>query len=202
MAEPEPEPMEEEEAAPKKAKEAKTAAAHKLAEQLRGFVQADAALGDAPVALLDARYLISLAKAGGRLRSRQNTPRDAFLDLATLRKMTEGYGGSLRVVCLSYAWLQPDHPDPQGTTLRLLARVLEVMVEEEYGSVKGSYGVFIVRRRTKPARPAPRAPRRPRPTPGWVRSEAQRGAPPRERTPRTGRAVGRAGRWGTGARTT
>ena len=50
------------------------------------------------------------------------------------------------MVCLSYAWLQPDHPDPHGTTLRLLARVLEIMVEYEVSGSKGSFGVFIVRR--------------------------------------------------------
>ena len=72
-------------------------------------------------------------------------PRDAFLDLATLRTMT-GSGGGLRVACLSAPWLQPDHPDPHGTTLRLLARVLEVMVEDE--GYEGSFGVFIVRRYT------------------------------------------------------
>ena len=32
------------------------------------------------------------------------------------------------------------HPDPHGTTLRLLARVLEMLLAAEWG---GTYGVFI-----------------------------------------------------------
>ena len=35
---------------------------------------------------------------------------------AELKQMTS-FGVTLRVVCLSYAWLQPEHPDAHGTTL-------------------------------------------------------------------------------------
>ena len=74
----------------------------------------------------------------------QKLPRGAFLDLAALRRMTGGARGSLRVLCLSYPWLQPDDPDPKGTTLRLLGRVLEKFVaDDKYGTVAGTYAVFI-----------------------------------------------------------
>ena len=33
--------------------------------------------------------------------------------------MPHGWG-ALRVLCVSYAWLQPDHPDPKAHTLSLL----------------------------------------------------------------------------------
>ena len=52
--------------------------------------------------------------------------------------MPEGARESLRVLCLSYPWLQPDDPDPKGTTLRLLGRVLEKFVDWQ-----GTYAVFI-----------------------------------------------------------
>jgi hypothetical protein len=90
----------------------------------------DAALGgEAPVRLVDARFLIALALAGGRLLRRQDLPRAASLDLSSLRKMARGREG-LRVLCVSYPWLQPEcvraerrsaasylHPTPAAPTL-------------------------------------------------------------------------------------
>ena len=37
-------------------------------------------------------------------------------------------------------WLQPDHPDPHGQTLQLLARVLKAYVDKVQG---GTCGVFL-----------------------------------------------------------
>lgn len=56
--------------------------------------------------------------------------------------MRGGYGGSLRVVCVSYPWLQPDHPDPHGTTLKLLGAVLEKFVASRFGG-EGTFAVFL-----------------------------------------------------------
>ena len=92
-----------------------------------------------PVRLVDARYLIKLAKRGGRLVHRQKLPEKAFLSPETLEKMSGGPGYSLRVIVVSYPWLQPDHPDPHGQTLRLLARVLEAYIDR----VGGTCGVFL-----------------------------------------------------------
>ena len=35
------------------------------------------------------------------------------------------------------------HPDPKGSTLRLLGRALEVFVKGEWGTPAGTYGVFL-----------------------------------------------------------
>lgn len=78
--------------------------------ELEPLLLDDAELGGSPVALLDARFIIALAKSGGRLHSRQNLPPEAFISLAALRRMLGGFGiaGSLRILCLSYPWLQPE----------------------------------------------------------------------------------------------
>ena len=85
-------------------------------------------LGGSAVRLIDARYLVELAEKGDKLRRRQDLPEEAFVALRQLRAMGEGPGASLRVVVVSYPWLQPDHPDPRGETLRLLARVLKAYI--------------------------------------------------------------------------
>ena len=98
--------------------------------------------GEAPVRLLDARFLIALARTNGsRLCRRQDLPAEAFLSVDELWRMRQGYGGCLRVMCVSYPWLQPDHPDPQGGTLRLLSRVLASFVTRTHD--EGTYGVFL-----------------------------------------------------------
>ena len=79
-------------------------------EELEWLLKHDPELGGAPVALLDARFLIRLAKAGGRLLRRQQIPEDAFISLEELRRMPNGLYGSLRVICLSYPWLTPRSP--------------------------------------------------------------------------------------------
>ena len=100
-----------------------------------------ARLGDSPVRLLDARYLIKLAFLGKLLVHRQALPEEAFLPLPELKKFGCGTGGSLRVVVVSYPWLQPDHPDPHGETLQLLARVLRAYLVNTHDN--GTCGVFL-----------------------------------------------------------
>jgi hypothetical protein len=97
-------------------------------------------LGGSAVRLVDARYLIKLAKKrGGKLHRRQDLPEEAFLKLPELKVMDSGPGQSLRVVVVSYPWLQPDHPDPRGETLRLLACVLKAYIAQRGGTC----GVFL-----------------------------------------------------------
>ena len=72
----------------------------------------DKELAGCPVRLVDARFLIGLAKRGGRLPPRQQIPDEAFIDLEHLKEMPRAEESSL----------QPDHPDPTGCTLCLLAR--------------------------------------------------------------------------------
>ena len=110
---------------------------------LEPLLRVDEALGDSPVRLLDARFLIKLSERGGWLTARQNLPAESFIELDRLRHMTASHTG-LRVICVSHVWLQPDHPDPRRTTLALLGRVLKILVEE-CGGKDGSFtfAVFI-----------------------------------------------------------
>lgn len=97
-----------------------------------------------PIRIIDARFLVALAENGGRLVRRQDLPERAFLALETLKAMDAGSGGSLRLVCVSLPWLQPDHPDPHGTTLRLLGAVLKLYLREVSKHFSGAtYGVFL-----------------------------------------------------------
>ena len=66
---------------------------HEFEDQL----SEDAELGGAPIRLVNARYLIRLAKQGGRLVRRQDLPEEAFVPLATLRRLGLGSSNSLRV---------------------------------------------------------------------------------------------------------
>jgi hypothetical protein len=115
-------------------------AKHKGTE-LEALLAADSALGDSPVALVDARYLVALAKAGGLLRRRQDLPPEAFIDLEHLKRMPIGWG-ALRVICVSHPWLQPDTPDPKGSTLALLARVLDTFLRFT-GNGSCTWSVFL-----------------------------------------------------------
>ena len=120
---------------------------HESGSRLEPLLRVDETLGDSPVALVDARFLIALSKRNGRLDRRQGLPAEAFIDLASLRRMPAGgrFGDSLRVLCVSYPWLQPDHPDPQGTTLALLAAALEKFVNYTHKTSLRpcTYAVFL-----------------------------------------------------------
>ena len=118
--------------------------------ELEALLLPDVAMGnESPVALLDARFLVEVAKhAGGRLRRRQDIPPAAFIPAHVLTEMPSRSGG-LPVICVSYPWLQPDHPDPKGTTLRLLARVLETYIAQPRPDARGrqypasTFAVFL-----------------------------------------------------------
>lgn len=97
-------------------------------------------LGGCPIRLLDARFLIALAKAGGMLDRRQALPEGAFFDLPRLKRESWGFGGaSLRVLIVLMPHLQLDHPDPKGAQLRSLAAILESFVADD----GGSYAVYL-----------------------------------------------------------
>ena len=79
-------------------------------ESLERLLLADDTLaGESPVRLLNAHFLIALARAGGLLRRRQDLPVEAFLDLSALQRMPKAAGiRSLRLLRVSYPWLQPE----------------------------------------------------------------------------------------------
>lgn len=99
-----------------------------------------ATLGAAPIRLVDARFLVRLKARGARLPRRQDIPDPAFLSLSDLRRMPYGgQRGNLRLLCISHTWFQPDHPDPRGDNLGVLARVLEKFIAWE----GGTWAVFL-----------------------------------------------------------
>ena len=87
------------------------------------------------MALVDARYIVELWKRGGKILRRQDLPKEAFLDLETVKRLPYGNGRCLRVIAVSHPWQQPDHPDPKEVNLTLLAKVLERFIK--YGSWDG-----------------------------------------------------------------
>ena len=92
------------------------------------------ALTSGAVRLLDARWLVKLAASGGRLEQRQHLPEEAFLSLDDLKNAQPvGVGtGWLPIAAVSYARLQPDHPDPHGFVLRRVALALETLLKERH----------------------------------------------------------------------
>ena len=100
-----------------------------------GGAEVEAVLASGAVMLLDARWLIAQAKSGFVLKPRQALPDEAFLSLSEVQAATyvsaywEKDKQSLPVVSISHCWLQPNHPDPHGYNLRLVARALESRLE-------------------------------------------------------------------------
>ena len=81
----------------------------------------------APVRLVDARYIIKLAREGSRFPRRQDAPENAFVSLDKLRQAGPmgNYDQCLNVIVVSHTWMEADHPDPEGLNLKLLASALE-----------------------------------------------------------------------------
>ena len=75
--------------------------------KLRGR-ELEAALKSGAIALLDGRWLVACAERGERIRRRQDLPPEAFIPLEELKAACSWRG--LPIICLSYAWLHPDHP--------------------------------------------------------------------------------------------
>ena len=75
--------------------------------KLRGH-ELEAALKSGAIALLDAGWLVACAERGERIRRRQDLPPEAFIPLEELKAAC--IYDDLPIICLSYAWLHPDHP--------------------------------------------------------------------------------------------
>ncbi len=112
---------------------------------LESALQVDPEHGDSPVALIDARFIVELWKRGGKILRRQDLPKEAFIDLKTVKRLPEGNGRCLRVIAVSHPWQQPDHPDPKEVNLTLLAKVLERFIAgSSFGSGEGyTYACFF-----------------------------------------------------------
>ena len=91
--------------------------------------------------LIDMRFIIALAELNGTMVRRQDLPKEAFIDLKTLKRMN--HEGTLPIISISHPWQQPDHPDPKEVNLQLLAKVMKIMLDQfkEYGI--GTFAVFF-----------------------------------------------------------
>ena len=110
---------------------------------LESALQVDPDHGDSPVALIDARYIVELWKRGGKILRRQDLPKEAFIDLETVKRLPWGNGGCLRVIAVSHPWQQPDHPDPKEVNLTLLAKVLERFIKGKGSVFGGEEGLHL-----------------------------------------------------------
>jgi hypothetical protein len=96
----------------------------------------------APVRLLSLSWLLKQARRGAVLPRRQELPEEAFLSEAEVRALPRGHVGEfdcfgcvveddwradkpLRIIAISYGWLTPEHPDPDGEQLRRFAKQIE-----------------------------------------------------------------------------
>ena len=97
----------------------------------------------APVRLLRLSWLLQQARRGAVLPRRQELPEEAFLSEAEVRALPRGHEGKafetcgclmpddqradkpLRIIAISYGWLTPEHPDPDGEQLRRFAQQIE-----------------------------------------------------------------------------
>ena len=104
-------------------------------------LQVDPVHGDSPVTLIDARFIVELWKRGGKILRRQDLPKEAFIDLDTLKRL-EG-PGCLPIISISHPWQQPDHPDPKEVNLQLLAKVMKLILEYYQLLGIGTFAVFF-----------------------------------------------------------
>jgi len=95
------------------------------------------------VAILNAAWVVSLWRGGGRIRRRQELPPEAFLAVDELIAATK-HGAGLALLVISYAWLHPENPDPNGAHLALIGKVCHAFIESRSGPLGGgsAYGVF------------------------------------------------------------
>ena len=84
----------------------------------------EAHLREKDVKLLRGDFVVGLWKSGGRFERRQQLPEEAYFTGSLL---------NVEVICISYAWLAPEHPDASRHHLGILAPLIEVF---EQGGTK------------------------------------------------------------------
>ena len=95
--------------------------------------------------LIDARYFLALADAGGIVPRWQELPEAARITPANVWRLKAAADHlQLSVLVLSYPWLDKDHPDRMGETLRRVAPVLRAWLAfvTKYCSEHGTIGVL------------------------------------------------------------
>ena len=110
----------------------------------------ESAIQSGSIALVDALWLIHFAAQNYAssnnnrpcLPRRQDLPPEAFVSLDQVKWSTEG--DECAIIMLSYMWLHPDHPDPKGETLQLLAWRLYDLIAQSASSEFKKYQRWAV----------------------------------------------------------
>jgi Leucine Rich repeat len=107
------------------------------------------ALRSNAIRLVDAAWLCRSYQIDGlrKVPRRQDMPEEAFLSANEVIQATRGgeidVGLRVRLICLSYMWLDEEHPDPFGWTFNALVEKLKEMVRLEMdGGQNCSWAVF------------------------------------------------------------
>jgi hypothetical protein len=111
------------------------------------------------VGLLSAKWLIARSQEKGFvLPRRQECPPEAFISAADLQQMYEdaprddsgprppgrrNFSNRLPVVSISHYWRTPEHPDPNGETLRLICTALSERMKVWEDCTYTDMGVFL-----------------------------------------------------------
>ena len=74
------------------------------------------------VALIDGEWLVRRWKGKRVVPCRQELPKGAVFDPT---KMVESF---VNIFVISYPWITPQHPDPQGFHLHLVAQTIEMFL--------------------------------------------------------------------------
>ena len=91
--------------------------------------------------MIDARWLVSLAKTGGRVPRNQDIPPEAIVNLEEMEAWDDPY--SLGALVVSYPWLGgSSHPDPNGEILHKLSLILDAYASKASAIPSCRIGVF------------------------------------------------------------
>merc|ERR1711912_165659 len=85
---------------------------------------------DRDTVLIKGSWLVEWMKDGEPLPRRQDLPQDAIWDVEGLRKNVEEF--RVFMVAISYAWADPEHPDPCGEQMRTVANIVEKRLQLQY----------------------------------------------------------------------
>ena len=85
------------------------------------------------VKLLKPELFIDYQKAGKPLPKCQDVPDEYVVHT---KQLTAEERENLVVIAISYCWISPDHPDPNGYYLEVLAKLLSLFVEGKYEEEK------------------------------------------------------------------
>jgi len=86
------------------------------------------------VRLLRGSFLVQLHKEEGRLKRHQELPNDAFWDAEEAMNRLTSFSNREFLFVLSYRWLQPGNPDPQGHHLTIVAHAANLAIKDFEGN--------------------------------------------------------------------